>query len=371
MPGKKVIKVGFDFGTNTSVITAHENGKDVSIKPDIIFTVVGYAKPNILPDILPDNKKILFGEDAIKDRLYVNLRWPLDKGTVVDFDAAKDFVSYIKSLIDKGGEKEIWMVVGSPARVTQHHLRNLRQAMGLNFDRFLIVPEPFLAVLGLREEARLKDPSYQDPTRNSLVVDIGAGTTDLCIVQGYYPGPDEQMCIPKAGNDIDLTLRNDITARYPDVNLHSVSVTRIKEENSFVGSPPNKVVVKLYINGYPREVDITDFIGNACEIIIDDIVKGIQELIRKVDVDVIEPLLNNIMLTGGGSLIRGICEFIEDKLHNLGYVSAKVTRAKEYKRLVSKGALKIALAARDDQWQMTGVEYKFQDIGGKLVYRIR
>ena len=45
----------------------------------------------------------------------------------------------------------------------------------------------FLAALGMRDESRLGDPDYCDPVSNSLFVDIGAGTTDFCIVQGYLP----------------------------------------------------------------------------------------------------------------------------------------------------------------------------------------
>ena len=61
---------------------------------------------------------------------------------------------------------------------------DLKEAALLAFDGILLIPEPFLAALGMRDEGKLNDPDYKDPVSNSLFIDIGAGTTDFCIVQG-------------------------------------------------------------------------------------------------------------------------------------------------------------------------------------------
>jgi hypothetical protein len=38
-----VVKVGFDFGTNTSVVAGEREGKRLEYKKDLITSVVGYA----------------------------------------------------------------------------------------------------------------------------------------------------------------------------------------------------------------------------------------------------------------------------------------------------------------------------------------
>ena len=48
----------------------------------------------------------------------------------------------------------------------------------------------------MRNEEKLNDPDYKDPVSNSLFVDIGAGTTDFCIVQGYFPKQEDLLSIP-------------------------------------------------------------------------------------------------------------------------------------------------------------------------------
>jgi rod shape-determining protein MreB len=348
---RKTVKIGFDFGTNTSVI-AKRKEKEGGIQTTLVQTVVGYPKATLLPGVLAEGIERFFAEDVIRNRHYLEIRWPLDKGYVADLEAARDFVGHIRSLIDKEKEVDIYAVVGAPSGATPEHLKNLREAIGHNFARFIIVPEPLLAAIGIRDESRLKDPTYVDPVKHCLIVDIGAGTTDLCFLQGYYPTPEEQIRIEKAGNDIDLELRRLIQNRYPDARLHNISVTRIKEQGSYVGSPKRSTNVDIWIGGKPRSLELTDLIGQACSIIIDDIIQAIIELAKRCNQELVDKILGNIILTGGGSLIENLPETIEQTLHNQEFISAKVIRANEYKKLVALGALKTAEAAREDQWQI-------------------
>jgi rod shape-determining protein MreB len=206
--------------------------------------------------------------------------------------------------------------------------------------------------MGYRDESRLGDEDYQDPTKNSLFVDIGAGTTDLCKIQGYYPGPEDQINLTKAGNDIDIALAQGIKRTYPDTNITRVSITRLKEENSFVGTPVYQVLVTIPVNGKPRQIDITNQVKSACESIMDDIIWAIEEIVARCDSDSVEGLLSNIILTGGGSLIKNICLYLEKRLKELGYEAARVRKVEDYKRLVARGALKTAKRVRDEQWQI-------------------
>jgi rod shape-determining protein MreB len=347
------IRLGMDMGTNTTVLAAMEGEKELKLKPDLFTSVCGYAKPGLLPGILPGNRTTLFGDEAIKFRTYLNLKWPKDKGRIVDPDAARDLIGYIRSVVDGKGDREIWAVIGSPSHATGDDLQNFRYALGLTFNKLLVVPEPFLAALGARDESRLGDPSYADPTKNSLFIDIGAGTSDLCMIQGYYPGPDDQVNINKAGNDVDKHLREGIKRKYPDTNLSAVSVTKVKEESSWVGEKPDKpIVIDVMVAGKPRKLEITELVGAACESILPDILLGIEEIVKRCNTEMVEGMLGNIIVTGGGSLIGGICPYLQNELRKRGYVNAKVDKVKDYKRLVARGALKTGLSVRDDQWQI-------------------
>ena len=62
-------------------------------------------------------------------------------------------------------------------------------------------------------------------------------------------------------------------------------------------------------------------------------------------------LLQNIILTGGGSRVRNIDQEIQQRLIDEGYENPDVRLSgKDYSPLVAIGALKVAKAAREDQW---------------------
>jgi rod shape-determining protein MreB len=220
-------------------------------------------------------------------------------------------------------------------------------------ERLLIVPEPFLAAMGLREDPGFKkDGNSADPTKHSLIVDVGAGTTDLCLVRGYYPTADDQISFSKAGTYIDEMLYQAICRRYPDVKLTRVTVTQIKESHSFVEGHERDAQVRVYVDGRPQLLDFTDIIREACDALTPFILKGIKELLSRCDSDSIVDVMQNIILTGGGSEIHGLCEKLEHALKTEGYDCAKVVRPADYQHLVARGAVKVAGNVRDDQWQV-------------------
>ena len=131
-----------------------------------------------------------------RDALHGDLVAPLDEGVITRPDAARDFMQHIRSLADPSGRAEIRAVVGIPANAGEAAREDIRRAAIGSFDRILLIPEPFLAALGFRDDSRVKQSGYVDPVVNSLFIDIGGGTSDLCLVQRYIPTKDDQISIP-------------------------------------------------------------------------------------------------------------------------------------------------------------------------------
>jgi rod shape-determining protein MreB len=76
-------------------------------------------------------------------------------------------------------------------------------------------------------------------------------------------------------------------------------------------------------------------------------------LIERAGSDSVVALLQNIIITGGGSQLKGIDTLLQKKLTDDGYELPKVRVAgQDYKRYVAIGALKAARAARENQWQV-------------------
>ena len=92
-------------------------------------------------------------------------------------------------------------------------------------------------------------------------------------------------------------------------------------------------------------------IRDACDRLVPIIVDGIQELIRHCDSDATVNVLENVILTGGGSAIHGLAQKVEKALHEREFDCARCIAPLDYKRLVARGALRVAEGVREDQWQ--------------------
>ena len=349
---KRKLHVGLDLGTLQScLITKLTKPSSEENTGTLIPTVVGYPEDGILSGILPGNSKMLHGDDAISNELHLRLVNPLSDGVVSDLEATQSFLKYLRSKVDPEYKREVLCVIGIPAVADADAKENLKNAAKGAFDGILFIPEPFLAALGMRDEDKLQDPDYRDPVSNSLFVDIGAGTTDFCIVQGYFPKPEDLLSIPFAGNEVDVLLDKAIREEYPEVEVPLSMIRKFKESYSYAGESESGARVKIPVGGKPRKIEIGKQVGESCNQLLQEVFESIKKVIAMASPQSVFSLLQNIILTGGGSRIRNIDQELQRLLADDGYEDPEVTiSSREVKPFVAIGALKVAKAARDDQW---------------------
>ena len=349
---KRKLHLGLDFGTMQSCLASRlsKPGTEAS-NGELYPTIVGYPEDGILSGILPGNAKMLHGDEAIANELHLRLVYPLSDGVIGDFDAAKSYLHYLRKKVDPEFKREVLCVIGIPAVADAEAKDNLKKAAKGAFDGILCVPEPFLAALGMRDESRLGDPDYCDPVSNSLFVDIGAGTTDFCIVQGYLPKPEDLLSIPFAGNEVDASLAKEISEEFPEIDIPLSMVRKFKETYSYVGESESGARVKVPVEGKPRKIEIGKQVGISCNKLLDEVFDSIKKVIAMASPQSVFSLLQNIILTGGGSRIRNIDQELQRMLIDDGYEDPEVIiSSKDAKPFVAMGAMKVAKAARDDQW---------------------
>lgn len=349
---RRRLLVGFDLGTNASCILAGPaEGKDTTISK-VIPTVVGYAREGLVDGIIANNATTLIGEEALAHRLQMKMIAPLEDGIIAHVEPARDFIRRVRGVIDPTNSAEIRAVIGVPANAGQPAREDIRNCAAGVFDRVLLIPEPFLAALGFRDESRLGQPNYVDPVTNSLFIDIGGGTSDLCLIQGYFPTADDQISLAFAGDAIDKLIEDDLQRTYPNNGLSRATIRAIKEEHSYVGPIRKPIDVKVLIGGKSHTLELGETIGRACNRLLEKIYPALTTLISRASSDSVAQLLQNIVVTGGGSRIRGFDTVLQQKLSDDGFESPKVRLAgAEYKRFVAIGGLKAARSAREDQWQ--------------------
>jgi len=351
-PKKRKMYIGLDLGTlNSYLLTKLSKVSSNDSEGILVPTVVGYPEEGILAGILPGSSKMLHGDEALANELHLRLVNPLNDGVIQDVEATNSFLSYLRDKIDQERKHSVHCVIGLPAGADAEAKENLQKAAKGAFEGILFIPEPFLAALGMRDESKLEDPDYKDPVSNSLFVDIGAGTTDFCIVQGYFPKPQDLLSIPYAGNEVDVSLDKAIREAYPEVDIPLSMVRKFKETYSYVGEIEAGARVKVPVEGKPRKIEIGKQVGESCNQLLQEVFTSIKEIIAVASPQSVFAMLQNIILTGGGSRIRNMDQELQRMLADDGYEDPEVRlSSRELKPFVAIGALKVAKAAREDQW---------------------
>jgi len=330
--------VGIDLGTSRSSISASTGERHV------VDSYVGWPVDMVARKLV--KKSVLIGREALDNRPMLDLRRPLERGIMKegsdkDQEAVQELLRHLISLAgikQKGKNKSrVRAVVGVPAEAFRVSRQNLRNTMDGIADSVMLVSEPFAVAYGL--EALL----------HALVIDIGAGTADFCVMQGRYPTEDDQKTLSSAGDSIDEQLDKLVRERHPDAQFSVHMLREWKEKWSFVGEPKNRVMVTVPIKGKATEIDITQEMRSACESILPPICETMTTLLTKVEPEFQDKVRNNVVLAGGTSLISGLADAVTKALNDLGGGRATVVTDPVFAG--SDGSLAIARDASSSDWE--------------------
>jgi rod shape-determining protein MreB len=330
-----ILNVGIDLGTSRSAISS-SNGDQF-----VVDSFVGWPADMVARKVL--RKDMLIGRDAVDNRTMLDLHRPLEHGllkeaSAKDVEAAQELLRQLLSLVSakNGGSQPVHAVVGVPAAAMRTNKQHLRNALKGVVDSLMIVSEPFAVAYGL------------DALLHTMVIDIGAGTTDFCLMQGRYPTDDDQRSLTVAGDSIDTQLQKLVAARYPTASFTIFMVREWKELHSFVGEPTAPVFVTVPVNGVPTRIEITGEMRAACESIVAPIVETMLDLLPRVEPEFQERVRQRVILAGGGALIRNLGPTLEKALERVGGGKVQVMESPAF--IGSDGGLAIAKDAQDADW---------------------
>jgi rod shape-determining protein MreB len=340
MTAKKddVLYVGIDLGTSQSSITA-SNGQRQVVK-----SLVGWPLDMVSRRIL--KKDVLIGQEALDNRPMLDLHRPLERGLIKegsekDLAAVRELLQQLLSLVGVNEKRDngqrVRAVVGVPAEAMRINKQQLRNTLTGMVDGLMVVSEPFAVAYG------------KDALLHTMIIDMGAGTTDFCVMMGRYPTDDDQRTLPNAGDAVDEQLSKLITERYPEAQVSLHMVREWKESNSFVGKPKSKVTVEAPVKGKPTELDITAELRTACESLVAPISETMVDLVARVEPEYQQRVRQNIMLAGCCSLIGGLPEALQESLNEYG--GGRVSRVADPVFAGSDGGLSIATDAAESDWE--------------------
>ena len=330
---KDVLHVGIDLGTSRSAIAASSGERHV------VESYVGWPVDMVARKVV--KKPVLFGHEALENRPMLDLHRPLERGLIKEGSPKAEAAvrELLGHLIEKAGGagKTVHAVVGVPAeamRVSRQHLRNAVKGIA---DSLLLVSEPFAVAYGM------------DALLHTMIIDIGAGTSDFCVMNGRYPTDEDQRTLTHAGDSVDEQLVLQIRARHPEANFSIHMVRDWKEKHSFVGEPKAPVVVEAPVRGKPTSLEVTAEMRKACESLVGPLSETMLDLLSRVDPEYQQKVRGNVVLAGGGSQIPGLAAALEKALEDVG--GGRVRAVEDPVFAGANGSLAIAADAPEGDWE--------------------
>lgn len=273
-------------------------------------------EPSVVAIDRYDGEVVSVGHKALKllgrEPRGIEVHRPIRCGTIYNFEVTQKMLrSFIRGVTD--GYRRGHFVVGIPGSATAVEQRSVRDAArDAGGHRVDLVDEGLAAGLG----AGL---CFEDE-RAHLVVDIGGGTTNIAIVASG--GVVSSMSLPAAGNAMDESIRDYVRSNYCLV-IGEYTAESLKKELGALGDyqvqaddRKVQIVGKHVSDGSACAVHITaEEVREALEPVLTEIVAGIRRVIEEAQPEAVADIYySGFILTGGGSLVKGIKDRLQAEL---------------------------------------------------------
>ena len=251
----------------------------------------------------------------------ISVERPLADGVIADYDVTEAMLSYF---INKANPKtRLWqpkprIVICIPCGVTSVEKRAVFEAtIQAGARQAFLIEEPMAAAIG----AGLP---VEEPT-GSMVVDIGGGTTEIAVIS--LGGIVTSHSLKTAGNEFDLAVARHVREVYG----LNIGVRTAEDIKIGIGSamPISTGEMDMEISGrdlttnLPRSENLqSEDIREGLKAPLQEILIAIKETFLETDPDLAADIIvNGILLTGGGALLKEMDRFLTNNLDVPVYVS--------------------------------------------------
>ncbi len=293
--------IGIDLGTSNIVV--YVKGKGIVIRESAL---IAYDR-----DV---DKVRAVGEEArqMLGRTPGNLSAvrPLKTGSITDYVLTEQLLRYfIQKAMGRRGFIKPRIAISVPTRLTDVERRAVEEASYQAGAReVIIVPEPIAAAIG----------SGLEVTRpvGNMVVDIGGGTSDIAVIS--LGGTVVNASVKVAGDDFDEAIVRYIRKRH-NLLIGERTAEEIKIGIGCVYPLPETQTMDVkgrnLTSGLPKTVSVTsdemlEALHDTAMQIVDAIHNVLERTPPELAADIYE---RGIIMTGGGALLSGFDELIEEK----------------------------------------------------------
>ena len=293
--------IGIDLGTRNSLVFA--TGKGIVLREP---SVVVYDK---------DTEKIrAIGEEArqMTGNVSSNMEviWPIRRGVIVDYNVMEKMLKYfIAQAMGRRALRKPRISISVPSGITEIERKAVEEAAYQAGAReVFLVEEPIAAAIGAGVD-------ITKPFGN-LIVDIGAGTTDVAVIS--IAGVVVSSSVKVAGDNFDQAILNYVREKHSlFIGSDVAEEIKIRIGTACEEAEPRTMEVKgrNIITGLPKVATLTsEEIRIALKEATGQIVDAVHGVLEKTPPELAADIMDRgIVLTGGGAMLHGMDTLIEQK----------------------------------------------------------
>ena len=235
---------------------------------------------------------------------------PMKDGVIANFEMAERMLRhFITKVHNRSSFVRPRIIIGVPSRITQVEQRAVKESAELAGAREVyLIEEPVAAAIGAG--LPITEPS------GNMVVDIGGGTTDIAVIS--LGGIVYSESVKVAGDQIDSAIINYVKREY-NLLIGEHMAERVKLEIGSAHPLPEKAQMMIkgrdLISGIPRTIAVEDTeIREALQESVSTIVTAIKVALENTPPELAGDIIDRgIVLTGGGSLLKGLDARLRDE----------------------------------------------------------
>ncbi len=237
---------------------------------------------------------------------------PLRDGVIADFDTTETMLKYFIKRVHNGRSFVApKVIIGVPSGITQVEQRAVKDAAQASGAReAYLVSEPVAAAIGV-------GLPVGEPAGN-MIVDIGGGTTDIAVIS--LDGIVFSKVVNVGGDKMDEAILGFVKRKY-NLLIGDRTAENIKIE---IGSAYKKgqngrtmeIKGRDLFSGIPKtipihESEIREALAEPVNAILNTIKLTLENIPPELGADILD---RGIVLAGGGALLRGIDQFIQEEI---------------------------------------------------------
>jgi rod shape-determining protein MreB len=296
-------EIGIDLGTANTLV--YLSGQGIIIREPSVVAV--NQKTGQVVAVGTEAKEMLGRTPA-----HIKAVRPLVDGVISDFEVTEEMISYLIKKAQEGSNKLLGprVVVGVPSGITNVERRAVRDATkNAGAREVYLIEEPMSAAIGIR--LPIHEPI------GSMIIDIGGGTTDIAVISlgGIVRSKNLKIAGDKLNEDITSYIRGEFKILIGEKTAENL---KMAIGSVLPANPPLEAAVRGrdLVTGLPREVVITDAdIREAIGPSIDNLLEAVKGVLETTPPEILSDIMRGgVYLVGGGALIKGLREMLEEYL---------------------------------------------------------